>query len=285
MRHVLRIVTAAAATAALAGSAQAQVVRAGAGSLADATTALNAFRADLGTLNPNQPGTFGSGRREINWDGVPDTASDPNFFPGNFFNGATPGRARGANFSTPGAGFLTSADSSNPTNTQRDFASINPNYAGQFEAFSPQRLFTAVDSTITDVTFFIPGTLFPATTTGFGSIFSDVDLHDSTRIELYDINDQLLTSQFAPAAGIGSETFSFLGISYTEAIVARVRIYSGNTALGAGIDESFGLRGTDRPTDLVVMDDFVYGEPVPTPGAGILAALALGCGGLRRRRR
>src|SRR5215217_7914908 len=33
---------------------------------------VDAFRADLGTLNANVIGSFGSGRREINWDGVPD---------------------------------------------------------------------------------------------------------------------------------------------------------------------------------------------------------------------
>ena len=39
---------------------------------------VDAFRATLGSLNPNVAGSFGTGRREINWDGVPDVFSSPN---------------------------------------------------------------------------------------------------------------------------------------------------------------------------------------------------------------
>src|SRR5213596_844652 len=60
---------------------------------------VDAYRADLGTLNPNVAGSFGSGRREINWDGVPDASSAPNNLPNDFFNVNSP---RGAVFSTPG---------------------------------------------------------------------------------------------------------------------------------------------------------------------------------------
>ena len=41
-------------------------------------SAVDAFRANLGALNPNVAGSFGSGRRVINWDGVPDGFSAPN---------------------------------------------------------------------------------------------------------------------------------------------------------------------------------------------------------------
>ena len=37
---------------------------------------VDSFRTALGSLNPNVAGSFGSGRREINWDGVPDAFSD-----------------------------------------------------------------------------------------------------------------------------------------------------------------------------------------------------------------
>jgi hypothetical protein len=50
---------------------------------------------------------------------------------------------------------------------------------------------------------------------------------------------------------------SFVGAKYDAAIVARVKITCGNGALGAGVnDVSSG--GT---LDLVVVDNFVYGEP------------------------
>src|SRR6266849_9985559 len=69
-------------------------------------TTVDAYRTDLGTLNPNVAGSFGSGRREINWDGVPDQFAAPNNLPPNFFNVNTP---RGVVFTTPGAGFQVSA--------------------------------------------------------------------------------------------------------------------------------------------------------------------------------
>ena|ERR1700730_6743753 len=71
------------------------------------TPTVNAFRTDLGTLNPNVAGSFGTGRREINWDGVPANFSAPNLLPNNFFNVNSP---RGAVFSTPGIGVEVSAN-------------------------------------------------------------------------------------------------------------------------------------------------------------------------------
>src|SRR5215218_103219 len=68
-------------------SAQALLRREAAGANAAAIQgAVDQFRADLGTLNPNNGQSFKSGRREINWDGVPDNFSAPNFMPNDFFN-------------------------------------------------------------------------------------------------------------------------------------------------------------------------------------------------------
>src|SRR6184192_2707225 len=75
---------------------------------------VDALRADLGTLNPNVAGSFGSGRREINWDAVPDAFAAPNLLPANFFNVNSP---RGVVFTTAGTGFQVSANALNPTNT------------------------------------------------------------------------------------------------------------------------------------------------------------------------
>ena len=74
----------------------------------DIQPALESFRSTLGTLNPNQPGSFGNGRREINWDAVPSQFTNTDDFPRDFFNQPVTGRARGALFTTPGTGFRVS---------------------------------------------------------------------------------------------------------------------------------------------------------------------------------
>ena len=85
MRRSLTLTLAAAASAAVLVPAAAQAdgtKRTAAGSdPASIQAAVDAFRADLG--NPNNGGgpATAAGRREINWDGVPDGASDPNPFP------------------------------------------------------------------------------------------------------------------------------------------------------------------------------------------------------------
>jgi hypothetical protein len=45
---------------------------------------------------------------------------------------------------------------------------------------------------------------------------------------------------------------------FESAIVARVRIISGNTPIDATVADNVGAAGT---RDIVVMDDFIYGEP------------------------
>src|SRR6476661_5439304 len=93
--------------------ASAQVVSSASGAdPASIQSSVDAYRASLGTLNPNVPGSTGSGRREINWDGVPDAFSAPNNLPANFFNANSP---RGAVFQTQGTGFQVSAKTGNPT--------------------------------------------------------------------------------------------------------------------------------------------------------------------------
>jgi type II secretory pathway pseudopilin PulG len=75
---VVAVVAAIAARPADAGAPPVNVQQAAGTSAAAIQSAVDAYRADLGTLNPNVAGSFGSGRREINWDGVPDAFSAPN---------------------------------------------------------------------------------------------------------------------------------------------------------------------------------------------------------------
>jgi len=203
-------------------------------------------------------GSFGGVRREINWDGVPTAQSAPNLLPGNFFNVNSP---RGVVFSTPGTGVEVSA---NAADGPIDFGNIDPTYTALFAPFTAQKLFTSIGSNITDVAFFVPGTDTPAVTSAFGAIFSDVDLA-GTSLEFFDIFNNSLGLFGVPFLA-GNETFSFLGVKFDSPVVSRVRITSGNTALGAGVTETGGR-------DLVVMDDFLYAEPaavVPEPSSLLL---------------
>lgn len=246
---------------AVRANASAIVFTASATSAAGIQAPVDAYRTALGTLNPNVAGSFGTGRREINWDGVPDVFAAPNNLPANFFNVNSP---RGVVFSTPGTGFQVSADSSNPP---VEFGNIDASYPERFQTFSAERLFTALGSNITDVNFFIPGSGTAAVTNGFGAVFTDVDSANVTSLQFFDADTSLGTF-FVPNAVSGG--LSFLGVSFTEgAVVSRVRITSGNQVLGPG----------NSSEDLVAMDDFIYGEPVvaaaPEPGTLVLAGLAV----------
>src|ERR1700756_3989473 len=172
-------------------SAAPEVFEASGATPADILTEVNAFRNFLGANN-GVGGTFATGRREINWDGVPDNLSAPNLLPANFFNSNSP---RGIVFFTLGTGLQVSANLINPTNTPVRFGNINPVYPALFSTFSPQRLFTALNSNITENLFFIPGTTHSATVNGFGAVFTDVNADQSTKIEYFDVAGNLLLSR------------------------------------------------------------------------------------------
>ncbi len=222
-------------------------------------SSVDGFRTDLGTNNLANPSASG-GRREINWDGVPAGFSDPNNMPANFFNSNSP---RGAVFETPGTGFKVSANSG--LGTPERFGSINPSFPSSFSVFSQQKLFTAIDSNIVDVKFFLPGTNQAANVRGFGSVFTDVDLSGPTTVEFFDMHNNLLSKQTVLNTP-GATSLSFLGVSLEQAIINRVRITAGNAALSS-------LDGFD----FVAMDDFIYGEPqaVPAPAAVLLLGSGL----------
>ncbi len=258
---------------------------------------VDAFRAALGANNglgacASADCLAGLGRREINWDAVPDSASSPNAFSGSFFNqatGAPAGRVRGARFTTSGS-FAVSADgdSDNDGNLgplATEFGNLNSQSADQFAAFSAERIFGLIGTNTMDVLFDVagsPGTA--ATVRGFGVVFTDVELTDSTKLDFFDAQNNLLRTEFAPAFPfVGSDSvgsFSFVGVMFDAALVARVHITSGD------YDAAF-VRQFNTSNDAVAMDDFIYGEPtvVPLPPAALLLGSSLLGLALTRRKR
>jgi hypothetical protein len=241
-------------TLAFAGRAHAQLtVRSGSGADAAALAPTrDLFRADLGGGTvAGASGSFGGVRREINWDGVPSTSAAPNYLPANFFNVTSP---RGVVLSTPGTGFQVSAATTDPSGQPLYFGNIDPSYSTTFTVFTPQRLFASIGSNIYDVTFYIPGTTTPATVNGFGSVFTDVDQANTTSLRFFDHSNAIIGTYYAPVASGG---LSFVGAFTNDglATVARVRVTLGNAIMGAGVFDN------NTSTDLVVADDFIYGEP------------------------
>jgi hypothetical protein len=241
----------------------APVVRQGSGADAAALQSIvDAFRNDLGgALNPNNSQSFINGRREINWDGVPDAFSAPNNFPPNFFNVNSP---RGVVFNSiedaTGAAlnqFVVSATTASGVPVR--FGDINPNYSTIFQTFSAQRLFMPRNTHLLEISFFIPGTRIPATVTGFGLVFADVDSAtggNRSLIRVYGADGTQLSAASAPVLDNG---LSFVGISFNAGErIARVVIESGNAALSATNQD--GVNGVD----VVAMDDMIYGEPRAT---------------------
>lgn len=258
---------------------------ASASSIAGLQPAIDAFRASIGGGTVAGPaGSFGGVRREINWDGVPNNLADPNLMPASFFITNSP---RGLQLS--GASFLVSANpgqAAAPLFESFDGAGQGNN-TYNFQTFSPNRLFTATDSTDYDVTFFLPGTGLanPSFTLAFGMII--VDNTNSAfplcaSITAFNGNTSLGFRCANPTTPGG---FSFLGVTATGTdVITRIAIHQGNTVLGLPQDATH---------DVVVLDDFIYAEPgmtslpgsVPEPATLLLTAAGLAAAGLLRRLR
>ncbi|HYN40569.1 MAG TPA: PEP-CTERM sorting domain-containing protein, partial [Thermoanaerobaculia bacterium] len=209
---------------------------------------VDAFRTALGGALNGVGNPKPDGRREINWDGVPAQFLDS--LPPAFFNTNS---ARGLVLSTPGSRLKVSGDSGTTSFLMKD---VTAQAWGEteFDTFSPQKLFAPIGSTVTDVIFFVPGTSTRATVTGFGAVFVDVDVANTSRVEAFDAAGRLLFSRPVLQSGVASKGLSFLGVLATGTErIARVRLTNGSGQIDAPFQ--------DPPPDGVALDDFIYGEP------------------------
>jgi len=208
---------------------------------------LEEFRQLLGAQLNTAPGAVG-GRREITWDGVPDDLVGKRL-PDDFFNptepGSNPANQRGLIYTAPGSFQVSNSN----------FSETNPVAASQFSSFSGNKTFSNVGSNLWDVEFQVAGAASRASVRGFGIVFSDVDVAQSSSLEFFN-EDKSLGKFFVPVRASGS-SFSFLGVYFKEETVTRIRVSHQGKLTDGQPDVTDG-----GPADLVVMDNFLYSEPV-----------------------
>ena len=213
----------------------------------DITARVNEFRQLLGDKLNAAPGATG-GRREINWDGVPDDLLGKPL-PANFLNNTEPGAPESQQ-----RGLIYEGDTFEVSKT--DFSEINPDASGEFTAFSGTKTFTNISDNLWGIGFEVPGEDETATVKGFGIVFTDVDVANNTSLEFFDGNKSL-GRFFAPVQQPGSK-HSFLGVYFKDQRITKVQVQHGNGLLNKG-EKDISAGGA---TDLVILDDFMYDEPV-----------------------
>lgn len=207
------------------------------------------FAQLLGSTLNTHPGAVG-GRREINWEGVPDSLSGKPL-PNDFFNppGDNPAlalRQRGIVYEATG-NFMVS---------KVNFSEINSQSASEFTAFSGSKTFANITSDLWNIVPEVPGKAVAATVKGFGIVFSDVDVANSTFVEFF--NEQRSLGKFYVPVHDNSSSHSFLGVYFKKEKVTKIRV-GHDGVLGDGQKDVSQQQGAH---DLIVMDDFLYDEPV-----------------------
>ncbi len=256
-------------------SAQTPQVFSGTGT-ADVASAIAAFKAAIGGAdNGTAVGAQPTGYRQVTWDDVPDQHADPNQFPGNYYNTVSPrGLEISATFVPNATNFLrVSAQAGNATATPTLFG-----LGANFTAFSPQRILIGGNTTTGTTLAGLPvGSIIPqilmdfrvsgsgthAAVSGFGAVFTDVNLANVSSLAFYDSNFRPLGTFYVPATTFHN-TVTFLGVLFPTNTVAHVIINPG-TPTTNNID--------DATHDLVAVDDCIYAEPhlPPPPFVSILS--------------
>jgi hypothetical protein len=212
----------------------------------DITAKLTEFRNQLGTLNSRTGLT--TGRREINWDGVPDSLDDKKI-PGNFFNPTEAGSPESLQRG------IVYASADNAMVSKTNFSQVNGNASTEFASFSGNKSFAVVNANRWPVTFQVAGRSTAASVQGFGAVFTDVDKSNSTAIEFF--NGQTSLGQFFVPAHDNTSRFSFLAVYFPNNAVTEILIsHEGKLSEGEKDITQGGAK------DLIVLDDFIYSEPL-----------------------
>jgi uncharacterized protein (TIGR03437 family) len=221
-----------------------------AASTAEATTALAAFRTVITNANATPSA--------INWDGVRLDGTDNN---GN----TTPivaGKITGIpvnRFQVRGALFGSVLAVAND-----GFVSANAGVANQFPAFSAANTFAAFNSNKYDQLFVLASAAttapVPAATRGFGAIFLDVEREGTSSIEYF--NGTVSLGKFFVPPGASGQA-QFLGVMFNSPIVTRVTVTAGTAQVFNFNNGQVTAGGSENETtDLAVVDDFLFAEPV-----------------------
>ena len=217
-------------------------------------TAIAAFKAAIGGAdNGAFPGSLPTGYRQVTWDDVPDQYAEPNNLPPDFYNTVSP---RGLMLNPIGyvGAFQVSATVPNPTSTPVLFG-----HADLFTTFSAPRIFSGGSESGPGaaVRFNVPGATTAAMVSGFGVVFTDVQIASTARLILYDADYQPLGTFNAPVTP-DHRNVSFIGVVFPTARIHHVYLFQGTYRGSSSMPE-------DASHDLVALDDVVYGEPQPVP--------------------
>ena len=212
----------------------------------DINSRLEEFRQLLGAQVNTTPGSV-TGRREVHWDGIPEQLLNTKL-PVDFFNPVGPQapvtNQRGLIYSAAG----------NFQVSKNNFANVNAEAAGQFSNFTGDKSFANISSSLWDVEFQVAGKTEAAFVKGFGIVFTDVDQPNSTSMEFFS-EERSLGKFFVPAKN--GSNFSFLGVYFKNEQVTRISV-----AHDSHLDKGQKDISDNGPADLVIMDNFLWNEPV-----------------------
>lgn len=212
---------------------------------------VNRFRGKLGGQdNGNEPGPLMAGHRSINWD----AAAVPFDMPGDFFKNTV---TRGALFTTLGNKFAVSnpVPPGSSTTVDNRFSSFNKAFPKLFRTFSPERLFTSVNSNVLYAEFSVPAKSTKAYVSGFAAVFTNVVKIHTTGLIFYDKYGCRIA---AVAASPKPRGLSFAGVIVKDKwgkpvpAIAKVVIKLGDAPI---------VSTWKAWKNFVVLDDLIYGEP------------------------